>query len=232
MNAKIMSTKELIAYIKSFQWKRKITQVHIHHTWKPSHSDYNGKNGIDLQNAMRNYHVNTNKWKDVGQHLTLLPDGKWVTGRDFNLDPASIEGWNAGAFSIEMLGNFDVGGDKFQGAQADSMFEFCAAFVLDRKLDLKTSVKFHRDNPKAGKTCPGSSINRENFLMQLAKSICLLENPKPATENWKVKEISYLASMGMLDDPEGWKKKVDEPMPVWAAMIIFSRICKKLNNKG
>ena len=232
MNAKIMSTKELITYIKSFQWKRRILQVHIHHTWKPSHSDYNGKNGIELQNAMRNYHVNTNKWKDIGQHLTLLPDGKWVTGRDFNLDPASIEGWNEGAFSIEMLGNFDVGGDKFQGAQADSMFEFCAAFVLNRKLDLKTSVKFHRDNPKACKTCPGSSINRDNFFMQLAKSICLLENPKPSSENWKVKDIDYLASVGMLDDPEGWKKKVDEPMPVWAAMIIFSRILKKLQNKG
>lgn len=232
MEDQLFSTQELIAYIKSFTWKRKILQLHIHHTWKPNHSDYNGKNGFELQKAMRNYHVNTNHWKDIGQHLTLLPDGKWITGRDFNLDPASIEGWNKGAFAIEMIGNFDIGRDKFGGAQADAMFEFCAAFIVDRNLDIKTDVKFHRDNPKAGKSCPGSSINRENFFMQMAKTICLLQNPITASDEWKIKEIDYLASVGIINDPEGWKKKVNEPIPVWAAITIMSNIFKKLQNEG
>ncbi len=171
MNAIILTTKELINHTKGFKWSRKIKQLHIHHTYKPGHSDYNGRNGVDLQNAIRDYHVYNRGWSDIEQHATLLPDGRWVTGRDFNKNPDSITGWNEGAFCIEMLGNFDIGHDRFEGAQAAAMFEFCAFFVLDRGIDAGMGVKFHRDNPTALKTCPGTSINREEFIKELFSSV-------------------------------------------------------------
>jgi len=186
----ILTTEELINYCKSYQWKRKITQLHIHHTWKPSHKDYNGNNGLQLQEAMRNYHINTNGWSDIGQHLTLLPDGKWVTGRDFNKDPASISGWNTGAFAIEMLGNFDVGNDRFEGKQAEAMYKFCAWFVQFKNLSIDNQVKFHRDHPNAGKTCPGSGINRDLFMKRLK------EETKP--QHWAQKYYDYLLSQGIV----------------------------------
>lgn len=164
---KIISTDQLINCCKALHWARKVTQLHIHHTWSPSHKDYNGSNGLDLQQAMRNYHVKNEGWKDIGQHLTLLPDGQWITGRDFNLDPASIAGWNAGAFAIEMLGNFDAGNDKFEGKQAESMFKFCAWVCMFVPLNIDSDVKFHRDNPTAGKTCPGTGIDRMWFMNTL-----------------------------------------------------------------
>lgn len=168
---KIFTTDQLKDFCKSFGWKRTITQLHVHHTYKPDHSDYNGQNGLQLQQNMRNYHVNTNKWQDIAQHLTLLPDGQWVTGRDFNLDPASITGWNTGAFCIEMVGNFDTGRDKFTGAQAESMFKFCACFCELKVLNVERDVKFHRDSPTAGKTCPGTGIDRAWFMAELKKVI-------------------------------------------------------------
>jgi hypothetical protein len=64
---------------------------------------------------MRNYHVNTNGWSDIGQYVTLLLDGTFVTGRDFGKDPASIKGFNTEAFACEMLGNFDKSHDVLQG---------------------------------------------------------------------------------------------------------------------
>lgn len=222
----IMTTDQLIEYCKSFKWTRKITQLHIHHTWGPSHKDYNGSNGIQLQQAMRNYHTNTLGWSDIGQHLTLLPDGQWVTGRDFNRDPASISGWNRGAFAVEMLGNFDIGNDKFESKQADAMFKFCAFFVVFKLLNIDSDVKFHRDNLMAGKTCPGSGINRDWFMNRLKEAVKVPETPQ--VEAWKLEGLKYLHDNGLLQDYDGWLKNLNEPLPAWAAFLILERIHKNL----
>ncbi|MFZ5988765.1 MAG: peptidoglycan recognition family protein [Bacillota bacterium] len=231
MDFKIMTTSELISYIKNFNWSRKVKQLHIHHTWKPDHSYYNGTNGIALQTAMYKYHVNLNRWRDIAQHLTLLPDGQWVTGRSFNTDPASIQGWNDGAFCIEMLGNFDKGFDTLQGRQAEAMFEFCAFFVVHMKIDIRSSVKFHRDNPAVGKTCPGSGLDREWFMGQLYEKIKTLCLPIKDEEDWKLKAVDELASAGILKDPQSWKEKINEPMPVWAVLAISNEIYQKLSER-
>jgi len=62
MTFKIITTDELITYIKNFKWTRKFSEIHVHHCWKPEHKDFNGNNGIQLQEAMRNYHVNNLGW--------------------------------------------------------------------------------------------------------------------------------------------------------------------------
>ncbi|MDF2521253.1 MAG: hypothetical protein K0R84_1881 [Clostridia bacterium] len=231
MNFTVMITTDLINYIKSFNWSRKVTQLHIHHTWKPDHSDYNGTNGIALQRSMKSYHVSAKGWKDIAQHLTLLPDGKWVTGRDFNTTPASITGWNEGAFCIEMLGNFDIGCNRFEGEQAEAMFSFCTFFAEYMKLDVKNDVKFHRDSPTAGKTCPGSSIDKEWFMNEINKRIENTALPAQNEEAWKFQAIDALASDGLINNPEEWKSKINDPMPVWTAMIILNRIYEKLSHK-
>ncbi len=175
----ILTTDQLINYCKSYNWTRKVTQLHVHHTWKPSHSDYNGSNGLQLQQGMKDYHTRTpvnggpadGPYRDIAQHLTLLPDGRWVTGRSFNDTPVSIKDWNTGAFAIEMLGNFDTGNDKFTGLQAQEMFKFCAFFVVFKLLNIDEDVKFHRDNPTAGKTCPGTGIDRAWFMNTLKNTV-------------------------------------------------------------
>ncbi|WP_406242336.1 hypothetical protein ACF3M2_18700 [Tissierella carlieri] len=60
---------------------------------------------------MKKFHINNNDQSDIGQYLTLMPDGKWVTGRIFDIQPASIRGCNTEALAIEMLVNFDRIGD-------------------------------------------------------------------------------------------------------------------------
>jgi len=209
----IFTTDELINYCKSYQWKRKIAQLHIHHTWKPSHKDYNGNNGLQLQEAMRNYHININGWSDIGQHLTLLPDGKWVTGRDFNKDPASISGWNTGAFSIEMLGNFDTGNDRFEGRQAEAMYKFCAWFVQFKNLSIDNQVKFHRDSPNTDKTCPGSSIDRDLFMKRLKE-----EKAKP--QHWAEKYYDYLLSKGIVIH----ETRFDDPITRGEVFALMARL--------
>lgn len=172
MADKILSTGELFNILD----KHKYRQLHIHHTWKPTHRDFNGKNHLQLQQGMRNYHINTRGWKDIGHHLALMPDGKWVTGRPFNLAPASIKGWNTGALAVEMVGNFDKPGtgvinssgyDQLAGEQKESILMLINYY--GRRFGY-TGVKFHREGPGVAKTCPGTSLDKAKMISE-AKNI-------------------------------------------------------------
>ncbi len=196
MSDKLLNLNDTIAYVQSAEITRPTKQVHIHGTWSPSHKDFTGTNHLQLQANMRAYHVNTNKWRDIGQHLTLFPDGMFVTGRDLNEDPASIVGWNEGAICIEMLGDFS-GRDPFQGTQAESAFRIVAAIVKHHGLPWD-AVKFHRDNSNAGNpTCPGTSIDKSWFIAESQARYKWMYPPTPAetTETatyWKKKYESLL----------------------------------------
>ena len=48
---------------------------------------------------------------------------------------------------------------------------------------------------------------------------------------WKTEAIDYFAERRMLNDPEGWKQKVDEPLPAWAAFIMLRRIHEDIRSQ-
>lgn len=153
---KLITIDELLKELNRYNHK----ELHVHHTWLPDHSSFNGKNHIKLQQNMKNHHVNSNGWSDIGQHVTLTPDGLFVTGRDFGEDPASIKYYNSKAFAVEMLGNFDLGNDSLSGKQKESMLKL-ARYFYDKQL----YIRFHREN--AAKTCPGTSINKDTFMNEV-----------------------------------------------------------------
>ena len=159
----IMSLDELLARLAKYNHK----ELHVHHTAKPDHATYystaaanEDERALNRQREFRNYHVNVHGWADIGQHVTLLPDGRFVTGRDFGISPASIKGYNTNAFACEMVGNFDTGNDPFTGAQRASMIGLARWFDNRGKY-----IRFHREN--ANKTCPGTGIVKENFMAEV-----------------------------------------------------------------
>lgn len=174
----IITIDELLRRLNNHNHK----ELHVHHTWRPSHKDFTGDNGVQLQENMKRYHVNTNGWSDIGQHVTLLLDGRFVTGRPFDKAPASITGFNTGAFCMEMLGDFDIGKDKFEGKQKESALKLTKYF-----LDKKRNIRFH--NEGAAKTCPGSSINKATFIAE-AKAIGAKQaTPAPVAKNATTKTL-------------------------------------------
>ena len=157
MADRILTFEELIKQLEKYTYK----ELHVHHTWKPDHSNWRSKpDGLYWNQSMRNYHVNTLGWQDIGQHVTLLPDGRFVTGRPFNKTPASISGYNTGAFAVEMIGNFDIGKDKLEGEQKKSIIELARYFYKKGRY-----IRFHREN--SAKTCPGSGIDKEEFMREV-----------------------------------------------------------------
>lgn len=200
---KVVDIESLIKELDKHSFK----QLHIHHTWKPARKSFNGKNHIQLQQAMKNHHVNVNKWSDIGQHLTLMPDGLFVTGRPFNVAPASIKGWNTGSLAVEMLGNFDrtgelplndLGYDELEGIQKETILKLMKWFGEKFGYD---NIKFHREGPDAGKSCPGTSLNKV-VMIQEAKAIGQKkETIRPANElsSWAVDGMKWAMDLGLTD---------------------------------
>ncbi len=231
---KLLSLQGTMDHINNLKIARAIKQIHIHNTASPAHKDFTGNNHLQLQQGMRYYHVNKNGWQDIGQHLTLFPDGFFVTGRSFDEDPASIKGWNEGAVCIEMLGHFNVGKDPFKGPQAESAFRICG--VLMKKFNLTIDgIKFHRENPLAGNTeCPGTAIDKAWFLSEVAaryESMFPAKNPVntgQTEEQWKLDGIRILHEAGILNDINYWSKHINDNAPVYLVTTLMSRIYMKL----
>jgi len=222
----VLTTEQLIQYIKEFNWQRKPKEIHWHHTWKPNHSNFNGKNHISIQQGMKDYHTQTMGWSDIGQHLTLAPDGKWITGRDFNKDPASIAGRNDQGFSVEMLGNFDKGKDKLEGVQLNSAIEFGAFFIKFFNLTIKNNI-FHREY--ANKTCPGNGIDKNWFINLIKIKLVEQEVVKLVTDydNSSAKDaINHVKKLGIMNGYSDTKFEPNKGVTRGELAIALSRILK------
>jgi hypothetical protein len=149
---------------------RKIAAVHLHHTWRPTRSQFKGLATIE---AMRNFHVHTNGWNDIAQHLTIDPQGMVWTGRNWNLPPASQSGRNGtrqqGPFMIEIVGDFDTGRDLLDGPQRQAVVDVSAA-LLDVCGLTTAAVMFHRElgSPK---TCPGTGVDKPALLREIQTAL-------------------------------------------------------------
>ncbi len=159
--------------VKTYNWSTPKTEIHVHHTWRPNHSQYRGLPTIQ---GMYNYHTGTNRWSDIAQHVSIGPDGSIWTGRAWSRSPASASGFNGPhVFMFETIGDFDTGKDPLTGDQLDAVLHVVASLQRHFSLTDPESVKFH--NQMSGKTCPGSSIDRAGFLQQVAEKRAELEGP-------------------------------------------------------
>lgn len=152
-----LSTSEFADLLARFPFTRRVNQVHMHHTWSPTRAQWRGLASVQ---AMADFHVHTNGWSDIAQHLTIAPDGFVWTGRNWNQAPASSSGFNGsrdvGPFMFETVGNFDAGHEPFDGPQRDAALEVIALVQQHFGLPVE-SLHFHRQLGSQ-KTCPGTGI--------------------------------------------------------------------------
>ena len=165
-----LSVDQFASVLKSFPFRRRITGVHMHHTWRPNHAMWKGHDSII---GMWRFHTQDRGFSDIAQHLTIDPQGFVWTGRNWNAAPASAIGHNgtavAGPFMFETVGDFDTGRDVLQGAQRKAVLNVIA--MVQDHFDLAPeSLLFH--NQVAAKTCPGTGIVYAAFVDELrARSV-------------------------------------------------------------
>ncbi len=156
---------EIQDIVSTYPFSRRITEVHLHHTWRPRQSDYRGLATIE---GMWRYHTETNGWSDIGQHVTVAPNGSVWLCRNFNWAPASARGFNgnsqAGPFMIEMIGNFDNDEEQLSREQLQATLAVIKA-VQNRFGLAPHALRFH--NEMSDKTCPGTSSDKEQWIQQI-----------------------------------------------------------------
>ena len=187
---------------------RTVLYIQQHHTWSPSYKHFTGSNHIALQKGMRNFHRTQNGWQDIGQHFTIFPDGKIVTGRNLEVSPACIFGANANAICIENVGNFDTGGDTMSEQQRESIVSVTAALCKRFNIPVNTDriVYHHWYDLSTGartngtgktKTCPGTNFFGGNTVEAASELISAVQsaiNPQakePEPEQEKPVPICY-----------------------------------------
>jgi len=157
-----MTAVEFEAYLSTRKIARTVLSIQQHHTYIPSYIHFNGGNHFDLQKGMKNTHINANGWADIGQHLSIFPDGSVVTGRSFEKSPSCIYGNNANSFCIENVGNFDKGGDVMTDQQKKTIIKVTTALLTKFGLSPNTNtiVYHHWFNLSTGARNNGSSNNK------------------------------------------------------------------------
>ena len=161
-----LTRAQFLDELLAFAWTRRIWRVDMHHTFHPSHTDYDGEACIE---RMCRFHVRDRQFDDIAQHVSIAPDGTIWTGRDWNKTPASVGGiLNQGAFMFEAIGNFDDGGDKLEGEQLATVVYVIRA--VQRRFRLPPeALLFHREVPVTAKTCPGMTVCKADILARVRR---------------------------------------------------------------
>ena len=163
-------------WLKNKSVSRTVNRLQIHHTGSPSYSNFFKSNGthedeLTRQKNMKSFHVNSRGMSDIAQHFTVFPNGKIVTGRSLNSNPAGITGWNTGAICVEIYGNFDKGQDTMKDAQKKAVImlygELCKKFKLTPSTNtIRCHAWFTSGGTylgdyypsKSRKSCPGTAF--------------------------------------------------------------------------
>lgn len=174
-----LTLEQFVELLEKFPFTRQIESLHMHHTWRPNRSQYKGLSTIE---GMWEFHTKTQGWSDIAQHISIAPDGSIWTGRNWNQPPASAKGFNgnskAGPFMFEIIADFDRGKDPFDGPQKQVVIAVIAQVQIRFGLKPET-LRFH--NTMSEKTCPGSALDCETVLREVAEVRAQIDSqPQPA----------------------------------------------------
>ncbi|WP_346986370.1 peptidoglycan recognition family protein [Chryseobacterium sp. POE27] len=184
-----MTLGEFETYIANLKIARTILLIQQHHTYIPSYIHFKNNNHFELQKSMKNTHINTNGWADIGQHFSIFPDGSILTGRSIEKSPACITGNNANAICIENIGNFDKGADEMTDAQRDAIISVTAALCKKFNFNPDTNrIVYHhwfnlatgvRNNGSGNnKSCPGTNFFGGKQSRRLSKELYPINKTK------------------------------------------------------
>lgn len=152
--------------------KRNWSGIVVHHFASPKASQYRGKATWD---SVKNYHVRSQGWSDIGYHVGVGPDNSiWLLrSRDGGGEKGYLEafgahtvGHNGTKLGVVLAGDFDTEDPKKNGY---STLVNVIALLCDRFDISVNQVYGHRQF--ANKSCPGKNINITELRNDVAKFV-------------------------------------------------------------
>lgn len=179
----LMTIEEFEKWIQTVRVNRYINILQVHHTYSPSYKEFTGSNEFALQQGMKNYHVNSCGYADIAQHFSVYPNGNIVTGRSLDRAAACCVGANTNGIGVEIVGNFDRGGDTMVQKQKDTIVRMYAAMAKRFNINIETGIRYHCEYTASGtylgtyipgrscKTCPGTNFFGGNTRASYDKNL-------------------------------------------------------------
>lgn len=189
---KVWTVESFREYLKGVKRPAYVKSVTIHHTGAPSLAQR--PNGFLAQHILniKSYYVSLG-W-NRGPHLFTDDD------QIFGMTPLNVPGIHAVSFNrssigIEVLGEYDTE-DPCSGRGLACMKNAAAtAKALFEWLDIpvnENTLKFHRDDPKTNKTCPGKKVKKDWFISLIQSSTNQVAAPDFSILNTEVPIIEYV----------------------------------------
>ncbi len=151
---------------------RRIDEVVVHHTWRPSASEYRG---IETVRGVRRYHMGVRGWSDNGYHIMIGPDGRVFLCRPLHRAGAHTAGRNAHTIGLALIANFDCDDPETYGG-LPAAHQVVAALL--KRFDLRPrAIRFHREF--APKTCPGLKLRLPEFRDDVADAVASVDGGRP-----------------------------------------------------
>ena len=132
---------------------RKIVEIIVHCTGTPPTL-------ATTVDAIRKYHIEVNKWKDIGYHFVVYTDGSVHIGRPIEQVGAHCKGHNEGTIGVCYVGGKNADGkltDTRTAAQKQALRNLIVA--LKGCYPSIVRVRGHRDY--ANKACPCFDAKKE-----------------------------------------------------------------------
>lgn len=129
-------------------------KIVVHHTWKPTASQYTGAATI---RGIQNYHMDdpNTGWADIGYHFLIGPDGVIYAGRPEKAVGAHCPP-NVNMVGVNVIGDYDPGQDQVTPAIDKSLVEVLSWLCSTYKIDPRTQIYGHRNF--SSKSCPGDGV--------------------------------------------------------------------------
>ncbi|MDQ7013687.1 MAG: peptidoglycan recognition family protein [Planctomycetota bacterium] len=140
----------------------RVSRITVHHDGMTPFLSTSSSAAVRRLEAIRNAHVSSNGWADIGYHFVVDPAGRVWEARPTTLQGAHVKYNNEGNLGVMVMGNYDEQVPTI--AASGSLDDFVS--VLMRRYGVPVGRVFtHREiRPTA---CPGRNLQR---VMETARS--------------------------------------------------------------
>lgn len=110
---------------------------------------------------VRRWHVEGNKWSDVGYHYLIDRDGTVAKGRPLAVAGAHTKGHNANSIGISLFGGFgSSASDEFHDNYTPEQAAALHNLIDELKVQTPDIKKVSGHNQYSSKACPGFNVPR------------------------------------------------------------------------
>ncbi len=135
---------------------KKIRFVAVHHSQRK----------IDSLKRIKNLHMKTYGWEDIGYHYLIDKKGKIHIGRSKKFTGAHVYGHNKNSLGICLIGNFDE--EHPTKEQISTLIKFLKNKIKKYQIPIK-NILGHREFPGVTKTCPGKFVDMGELRAGISK---------------------------------------------------------------